>query len=194
MTSPDETSQHVEVADGAQAKRIIDELFARGAQVYSFKWKADGVTVVLSRCDLSSTTPEPYPPWLPHQSAWPCLGDCAARSKRILEKRDLLTPREHFASTQHTFALRRIAWRSCKSHGDPMNDTIVVFGAGQIGSQVTEPLLAAGHRVRQVRCSGQASTKGALEVRVGDLSDLSFAKDVSAGAKALIQPRRWRTT
>ena len=75
-----------------------------------------------------------------------------------------------------------------------MNDTIVVFGAGQIGSQVTEPLLAAGHRVRQVRRSGQASTKGALEVRVGDLSDLSFAKDVSAGAKALIQPRRWRTT
>ena len=62
-----------------------------------------------------------------------------------------------------------------------MNDTIVVFGAGQIGSQVTEPLLAAGHRVRQVRRSGQASTKGALEVRVGDLSDLSFAK-------ALIQP------
>jgi len=91
VTAPDETSQHVEVADGAQAKRLIDELFARGAQVYSFEWKADGVTVVLSRCDLSSTTPEPYPPWLPHQSAWPCLGDCAARSKRILEKRDLLT-------------------------------------------------------------------------------------------------------
>lgn len=67
-----------------------------------------------------------------------------------------------------------------------MNDTIVVFGAGQIGGQVTQQLLAAGHRVRQVRRSGNAKTEGALEVRVGDLTDPSFAKDVSAGAKALI--------
>jgi hypothetical protein len=56
VTSPDETSQHVEVADGAQAKRLIDELFARGAQVDSFKWKADGVTVVLSRSRPSSAS------------------------------------------------------------------------------------------------------------------------------------------
>ena len=67
-----------------------------------------------------------------------------------------------------------------------MNDTIVVFGAGQIGGQVTEQLLAAGHRVRQVRRSGVAKKEGRLEVRVGDLTDLAFAKDVSVGASGLV--------
>lgn len=68
-----------------------------------------------------------------------------------------------------------------------MSDSLfVVFGAGQIGGQVTQRLLAAGHRVRQVRRSGGASTKGALEVRGGDLADLTFAEEVGRGATALI--------
>lgn len=100
--TPDETSLRVEVADGAQTKRLIDQLFARGAQVFSFEWKAGGLAVVLSRCDLSLTTPEAYPPWLPEPSPWPCFGDCATRSQRILAKRDLLTTfvKEHFRLRQ----------------------------------------------------------------------------------------------
>ena len=69
-----------------------------------------------------------------------------------------------------------------------MSDSLfVVFGAGQIGSLVTERLLAAGHRVRQVRRSGQGSTRGALEVRTGDLSDPRFAEECARGASALLQ-------
>ncbi|MDP1829249.1 MAG: NAD-dependent epimerase/dehydratase family protein [Archangium sp.] len=68
-----------------------------------------------------------------------------------------------------------------------MSDSLfVVFGAGQIGSQVAERLLAAGHRVRQVRRSGTSTTKGALEVRAGDLTDLRFAGESAEGARALI--------
>lgn len=68
-----------------------------------------------------------------------------------------------------------------------MNDSLfVVFGAGQIGSQVTQRLLAAGHRVRQVRRSGGASVNGRLETRGGDLTDLRFAEEVARGATALI--------
>lgn len=68
-----------------------------------------------------------------------------------------------------------------------MSDSLfVVFGAGQIGSQVAERLLAAGHRVRQVRRSGASVAKGALEVRVGDLTDLPFAEASARGATALI--------
>lgn len=68
-----------------------------------------------------------------------------------------------------------------------MNDApIVVFGAGQIGSAVREKLLAAGHRVRQVRRSGSASTRGALETVTGDLTDPRFAETAARGARALI--------
>jgi nucleoside-diphosphate-sugar epimerase len=65
-------------------------------------------------------------------------------------------------------------------------NVIVVLGAGQIGSQVTEHLLAQGHAVRQVRRSGASSQKGQLEVRTGDLSDQTFAAEVAKGATALI--------
>lgn len=69
-----------------------------------------------------------------------------------------------------------------------MSDLLfVVFGAGQIGSQVSSKLRAAGHRVRQVRRAGRAGEKrGDLEVRVGDLADLGFAEDAAKGATALI--------
>lgn len=62
---------------------------------------------------------------------------------------------------------------------------IVVFGAGQIGREVTAQLVAAGHRVRQVRRSASTST-GKFEVRSGDLADLAFAQEVARGASALI--------
>lgn len=67
-----------------------------------------------------------------------------------------------------------------------MNQPIVVFGAGQVGEHVTRQLLAAGHRVRQVRRSGASSVDGHLEVRSGDLSDLTFAARAAEGAQALI--------
>jgi nucleoside-diphosphate-sugar epimerase len=63
---------------------------------------------------------------------------------------------------------------------------VVVFGAGQVGQQVAQQLLAAGQRVRQVRRSGTGGQQGALEVRVGDVADLEFAEEVAAGATALI--------
>ena len=62
----------------------------------------------------------------------------------------------------------------------------VVFGAGQIGGQVAERLLAAGHRVRQVRRSGGTKVTGALEVRGGDVAELRFAEEAAHGATALI--------
>ena len=68
-----------------------------------------------------------------------------------------------------------------------MSDSLfVVFGAGQIGSQVTERLLAAGHRVRQVRRTGGVTVKGHLEVRGGDVADQRFAQEAAQGATTLI--------
>ena len=68
-----------------------------------------------------------------------------------------------------------------------MSDSLfVVFGAGQIGSLVTSRLLAAGHRVRQVRRSGGTVVKGTLEVRGGDIGDFRFAEEVGKGATAFI--------
>jgi nucleoside-diphosphate-sugar epimerase len=66
------------------------------------------------------------------------------------------------------------------------NAPFVVFGAGQIGAAVTEKLLAAGHRVRQVRRSGSGSTRGSLEVVTGDLTDPRFAESAATGARALV--------
>ncbi|MFT3711874.1 MAG: NAD-dependent epimerase/dehydratase family protein [Archangium sp.] len=63
---------------------------------------------------------------------------------------------------------------------------IVVLGAGQIGSLVTQKLLAAGHRVRQVRRSGAPRSDGLLEVVSGDLSDLAFAERIGRDARAVI--------
>lgn len=62
----------------------------------------------------------------------------------------------------------------------------VVFGAGQIGSQVAPRLLAAGHRVRQIRRTGGSTVNGRLETRGGDLTDLRFAEEAARGATALI--------
>lgn len=68
-----------------------------------------------------------------------------------------------------------------------MSDALfVVFGAGQIGQQVTERLLKEGHRVRQVRRSGSARTDGRHELVTGDLSDRDFAAKSAAGATALV--------
>ncbi|MGV3620791.1 MAG: NAD-dependent epimerase/dehydratase family protein [Archangium sp.] len=58
----------------------------------------------------------------------------------------------------------------------------MVFGAGQIGSQVAKVLTEKGLRVVQVRRSGVSSEA----MRVGDLSDPSFAADVAKGARAII--------
>jgi nucleoside-diphosphate-sugar epimerase len=62
---------------------------------------------------------------------------------------------------------------------------MVVLGAGQVGAQLTQALLAQGHAVRQVRRSGTGSQEGALTVQVGDLSQPAFAEEVARGAQVL---------
>ncbi|MFZ5446658.1 MAG: NAD-dependent epimerase/dehydratase family protein [Myxococcota bacterium] len=66
------------------------------------------------------------------------------------------------------------------------NQRFVVFGAGQVGGEVTRQLLAQGHRVRQVRQSGGSHESGPLEVRAGDVRDRAFAAACADGASALI--------
>jgi nucleoside-diphosphate-sugar epimerase len=67
-----------------------------------------------------------------------------------------------------------------------MNAPIVVFGAGQIGTHVTQQLLAMGQSVRQVRRGGTGRKDGAFELRTGDLTNLEFASEVSRDAQAII--------
>mgnify|MGYP000973326702 CR=1 FL=1 len=58
----------------------------------------------------------------------------------------------------------------------------VVLGAGQVGSQVAEILRREGRRVRVVRRGAPGDIAPGVEVRSGDLSDLSFAKRAGEGA------------
>jgi nucleoside-diphosphate-sugar epimerase len=60
----------------------------------------------------------------------------------------------------------------------------VVFGAGQVGSQLAARLLAAGKQVRVVRRSAAPPARG-TELRVGDAGDKAFAVEAAAGAEAV---------
>jgi len=62
----------------------------------------------------------------------------------------------------------------------------VVLGAGQIGNELTEQLLKAGHKVRQVRRSQDPSPpRPNLERLSGDITDLVFAREAGRGATVL---------
>jgi nucleoside-diphosphate-sugar epimerase len=58
----------------------------------------------------------------------------------------------------------------------------VVLGAGQIGTLLTESLLARGEQVRQVRRGAPGPSRPLHEWRSGDLSDPRFAEEVMRGA------------
>ena len=58
----------------------------------------------------------------------------------------------------------------------------VVCGAGQIGTQLADLLLALGHRVRIVRRGEPGPSRKNLEWVRGDLTDLRFAEQVARGA------------
>jgi nucleoside-diphosphate-sugar epimerase len=60
----------------------------------------------------------------------------------------------------------------------------VVFGSGQVGTPLTEQLLAAGRRVRVVRRSSGAVLAGAESMR-GDALDAAFCAEAAQGARAV---------
>lgn len=63
-----------------------------------------------------------------------------------------------------------------------MSDELhVIFGAGQVGSQLAARLLAAGLRVRVVKRSPAGAPEGA-ELRLGDAADPAFCSDAASGA------------
>jgi nucleoside-diphosphate-sugar epimerase len=59
----------------------------------------------------------------------------------------------------------------------------VVLGAGQIGSRLAQNLVARGERVRIVR-RGSGAPAG-VELRQGDIRELSFAAEAAAGASVV---------
>jgi nucleoside-diphosphate-sugar epimerase len=63
----------------------------------------------------------------------------------------------------------------------------VVFGAGQIGTQLAERLVARGYRVRLVRRGPAGATSPNLEWRSGDLSDSEFAAGAAEGASVVYE-------
>jgi nucleoside-diphosphate-sugar epimerase len=58
----------------------------------------------------------------------------------------------------------------------------VVFGAGQIGGLLAAQLLAAGHRVRQVRRGPAGAARPGLEWLRGDATDPRFTTEAARGA------------
>ncbi len=63
-----------------------------------------------------------------------------------------------------------------------MSDELhVVFGAGQVGSQLAARLLASGLRVRIAKRSPSGAPAGA-ELRLGDAADPAFCADAASGA------------
>jgi nucleoside-diphosphate-sugar epimerase len=62
-----------------------------------------------------------------------------------------------------------------------VNNVHVIFGAGQVGSQLARRLLAAGRRVRIARRSDTGSPPGAEVVR-GDAADSAFCVAAAQGA------------
>ncbi len=58
----------------------------------------------------------------------------------------------------------------------------VVFGAGQIGALLADRLLAAGHRVRQVRRGPAGADRPGLAFVRGDATDPRFAAEAARGA------------
>ena len=79
-----------------------------------------------------------------------------------------------------------VATRPRKGHLLRMNDDHealhVILGAGQIGSQVAEVLLARGHRVRIVRRGAAGLARSGLEWVSGDITDGAFADEIARGA------------
>jgi len=68
---------------------------------------------------------------------------------------------------------------------NPSSSLQVVLGAGQIGQRVAQLLLAQGHRVRLVRRGAPGPAQQRLEWAQGDVADLAFAEQVSAGARVV---------
>jgi nucleoside-diphosphate-sugar epimerase len=66
-----------------------------------------------------------------------------------------------------------------------MNELHVVLGAGQVGTVLARELLAKGARVRQVRRGQPGASQPGLEWRSGDVSDLTFAEEVTRGASVV---------
>jgi nucleoside-diphosphate-sugar epimerase len=60
----------------------------------------------------------------------------------------------------------------------------VIFGAGQVGSQLAARLVTAGRQVRVVRRSAAPATRG-TELEVGDIADPGFAIHAARGADAV---------
>jgi nucleoside-diphosphate-sugar epimerase len=60
-----------------------------------------------------------------------------------------------------------------------------VFGAGQVGVQLAEVLLARGHRVRLVRRGAAGATRPNLRWMSGDVTCRSFADEAAAGASVV---------
>ena len=67
----------------------------------------------------------------------------------------------------------------------PSTSLSVVLGAGQIGTRVTQLLLAQGHRVRVVRRGAAGARHERLEHAQGNLADLRFAEEACRGAVAV---------
>jgi nucleoside-diphosphate-sugar epimerase len=65
----------------------------------------------------------------------------------------------------------------------PPGDSLhVILGAGQVGTQLADRLLADGLRVRVVRRGAPGPERPGLEWRSGDLGDVAFARAACAGA------------
>ncbi len=61
----------------------------------------------------------------------------------------------------------------------------VVFGAGQVGGQLAQRLIAAGRRVRVVKRSPTELTPGS-EIKLGDAKDAAFCIDAARGGPQFI--------
>lgn len=75
--------------------------------------------------------------------------------------------------------------RETASRGEPGPSLHVVLGAGQVGVQVADLLLAQGHRVRVVRRGQPGAARPGLEWARADLTDASAATDACRGAAAI---------
>ena len=61
----------------------------------------------------------------------------------------------------------------------------VVFGTGPVGMAVMDELLSRGTRVRMVNRSARANVPEGVEVVGGDAADLTFTREISAGASVI---------
>ena len=68
---------------------------------------------------------------------------------------------------------------------DHSNELHVVFGTGPVGLSVMDELVRSGKRVRLVNRSGKARVPAGVEVRGGDASKMTFAREACAGASVV---------